>query len=572
MFRKLIAFIILILFVSLTLRSQETGKDIRLRNLVKEYSQADVSIPYPGPREMDLLTRNVSITSVRNKTVFISISTLSIDWFIRAKFDYTILEKAVSKGIISSGSVTEAMDWQSYPTYPQYLSMMQGFASTYPSLCHLDTIGTSINGRYVLALKISDNAAIKEDEPEVFYSSSMHGDELGGFVLMLRLADYLLSNYNLNSRVKTLVDNLEIWINPLANPDGAYTSGNTITSPVRYNANGYDLNRNFPDPLNPYNTSNIEQKETIDMVSFMRKHHFVISANFHSGTEVVNYPWDKWPRLHADNTWFFGISRAYVDTVHKYSVPVYMDYLNNGVTNGYAWYSVYGGRQDFITWTLQGREVTIELDNITPTPAAQLELLWQNNWHSLLVYFENALYGIHGVVKDSNTEGPLHTRVFISGHDIDSSQVYSDSLTGRFIRLIAPGTWNLTFSAPGYRDTTIFNVTVAAGQRTDLTVLMKSIATGVIDTTNPKAPLLYPDPASSYLMARLPDKLNGLINIKIFSQAGIKVADYNMNFIFGYPLKMDIDNLSAGGYIIIFTNISSGVTSRGRFIKIAKFI
>ena len=41
-------------------------------------------------------------------------------------------------------------------------------------------------------------------------------------------------------------------MNPLANPDGTYRPGNTISSPVRGNANGYDLNRNFPDPVTPY--------------------------------------------------------------------------------------------------------------------------------------------------------------------------------------------------------------------------------------------------------------------------------------------------------------------------------
>jgi hypothetical protein len=564
---------LIILFLSALITapawSQDTDNDIKLRTIVKQYRQAEVTIPLPGRSEMDILTRKVSITSVRNKTVFISISTLSIDWFIEAKYNYTILERAVPKGIISSGTVDEAMDWQSYPTYPQYLSIMEGFATTYPSLCHLDTIGTSINGRYVLVLKISDNAGIKEDEPEVFYSSSMHGDELGGFVLMLRFADYLLSNYYLNDRVKKLVDDLEIWINPLANPDGAYTSGSTITSPVRYNANGYDLNRNFPDPSKPYNSSNIEQKETLDMVRFMRKHHFVISANFHSGSEVVNYPWDKWSRLHADDSWFLEISRAYADTVHKYSVPSYMDFLNNGVTNGYDWYSINGGRQDFITWELQGREVTIELDNSTPTPADQLELLWQNNWHSLLVHIENAFYGIHGLVKDAHTGNPVSARVFISGHDIDSSQVYSDTLRGRFVRLIAPGTWNLTFSATGYSDTTVINVPVIAGQRTDMQVEMKSILTP-IDTSNPKAPLLYPDPASTFILAKLPVKMGGDLDVRIFSLSGVKMSDFRMNYIFGYPLRIEIGALSGGGYIIEFTNKLSGLSYRSRFIKIVK--
>ena len=148
-------------------------------------------------------------------------------------------------------------------------------------------------------------------------------------------------------RVKNLVDNLEIWINPLANPDGTYRSGNTISSPTRYNANGVDLNRNFPDPLTP-NTMSAERN--YDMMKFMRKHRFVISANFHSGAEVVNYPWDRWfSKYHADDSWFYSISRAYADTVHIYSGPAYMNDLDNGVTSGAVWYMVYGGRQDFVT-------------------------------------------------------------------------------------------------------------------------------------------------------------------------------------------------------------------------------
>ena len=137
------------------------------------------------------------------------------------------------------------MNWQSYPTCSQYDSMMTEFAADYPSICKLDTIGTSVDGRLVLVLKISSDLT-SETKPQVFYSSTIHGDEPPGFVLMLRLADYLLSNYTSDPRVKNLVDNLGIWINPLANPDGTYTSGNTITSPTRYNADGVDLNRNFP--------------------------------------------------------------------------------------------------------------------------------------------------------------------------------------------------------------------------------------------------------------------------------------------------------------------------------------
>jgi len=433
-------------------------------------------------------------------------------------------------------------------------------------LCRLDTIGTSINGKLVLALKISVNAAVDEDKPEVFYTSTMHGDETGGFILMLHLADYLLKNYNVNERVTSLVDNLEIWINPLANPDGTYGTGNTITSPTRYNANGYDLNRNFPDPFTP---NTLKQKETLDMIKFMRKHKFVLSANFHSGSEVVNYPWDRWiSKLHADDSWFNSISRAYADTAHLYAGPEYMNFLDNGVTRGALWYIVYGGRQDFMTWELHGREVTIELDNQFVTPAPQLTLLWQNNWHSLIGYLENALYGIHGLVRDVNSHEPVPAKVYITGHDKDSSEVYSDTLTGSFERFLYSGSWNLTFSATGYRDTTINNVKVVSGQKTDLIVDMSPGVSSIEKTKSGTLILLYPNPARDYINALLPDIIDGNINIRIINTIGKLISEYPYEAVQGVPLLIDIKSFPAGKYIVVFINPVTGTSFYGRLVII----
>lgn len=567
MTKRLLISVYLIVLITQLVWAQEINRDNQLRNLVKEFRQAEVSIPFPGIKEMEPLTRNVSISSFKDKQVFIVISPLTVEWFIAANYNYTIIKRDDLKGLVSANSVTQAMDWQSYPTYFQYDSIMHKFLTLYPSLCHLDTIGKTKLGRYVLALKISDNAGVNEDEPKVFYTSSMHGDEIGGYVLMLRLADYLLKNYTLDNRVKNMVDNMEIWINPLANPDGTFTTGNTITYPTRYNADGVDLNRNFPDPLD---LSIVPPKEDVDMMKFLKVHRFSISANFHAGAEVVNYPWDRWlSKIHTDDSWFNNISRAYADTVHKYSGPAYLAELDNGVTRGSVWYVIYGGRQDYVTWELHGREVTIELDDIKETPAPQLELLWQYNWRSLLGYLENTLYGIHGVVKDSHTSASVPAKIFISGHDIDRSEAYSDTITGRFIRMLSPGTWNLTFSANGYRDTTVNNVLVVAGQRTDLLVEMKSIIS-TIDTTIPDVPLLYPNPATNSISARLPDKLIGKVNIKIITSAGAKVADYNQEYFPGYPMQIDIRGFQGGSYTIIFTNYTSGVSYKSRFVALGQ--
>ncbi|MBA7590890.1 hypothetical protein ES708_33032 [subsurface metagenome] len=231
-------------------------------------------------------------------------------------------------------------------------------------------------------MKISDNVSEFENEPETFLTSTMHGNETGGYILMLRLIDYLLENYSSQTRVTSLIDSLQIWINPLANPDGTYAGGShTISGATRRNANSVDLNRNFPDPQDGPHPDGYEyQPETTSMMEFMTKHNFVISANFHSGAEVVNYPWDTWTQRHADDSWFKFISREYADTVHQYSSG-YMTFLDNGITNGADWYMINGGRQDYVTYFLQGREVTIELDNLPfITPVNDLDNLWNYNY------------------------------------------------------------------------------------------------------------------------------------------------------------------------------------------------
>jgi hypothetical protein len=564
MIRSCFILLSLTAFLTGTCHAQNLSNDDRLRDMVKRYGQAEVTVPLLDSRIPDYLSDRVSIMDVRNKIIKISLSPLTVEWFISQKYSYAISEREELKGTVSAASVSKAFEWNSYPTYTQYDSIMQSFAINYPSLCKLDTIGTSIRGRLVLALKISDNPSVDETEPEVFYTSSMHGDETGGFILMLRLAELLIKSYNDDARVKELVDNLEIWINPLANPDGTYISGNAISSPVRYNAHGVDLNRNFPDPGL---TNMVYEKETIDMISFMRSRRFVLSANFHAGAEVVNYPWDRWLNvLHADNDWFNDISRAYADTVHSYSPADYMGDLDNGVTRGAVWYIVHGGRQDYMTHELHGREVTIELDYQHVTPASQLQSLWENNWRSLMGYLENALYGVHGVVLDSESSLPVTAEVFIKDHDTDSSEVYTDTLTGTFVRLLSPGLWPLTFTADGYRDTTI-NVPVDTRQKTDITVYMLK-GTTQPDTSLSGLPALYPNPASSVINAVLPEDVSGTVNVRIISLSGRIIINYDTEISMDAAEQIDVSRLSAGTYTAVFTNIKKNTSCRGRFIVI----
>ena len=171
-----------------------------------------------------------------------------------------------------------------------------------------------------------------------------------------------------------MVNNAEIWINPNANPDGTYHGGNnTVNGATRYNANGYDLNRNFPDPI--YGVHPNQQQETAVFRTLAEQNNFVLCANFHGGTEVVNYPWDTWTSgypdyvSHADDNWYQFISHLYADTCQAHAPSNYMNGYNDGITNGGAWYVINHGRQDYMNWFMKSREVTIEISDTKLLPA-----------------------------------------------------------------------------------------------------------------------------------------------------------------------------------------------------------
>lgn len=410
------------------------------------------------------LTKIISIDNIKDGDVYAYASVKEFEQ-LKAQFDYPFIQLPKPSEIDvqpMTDNSRQVLDWNYYPTYTAYLQLMQDFATNFPEICKIDTIGLSVEGRLLLAARISDNVGIEEDEPEFLYTSSIHGDETTGYVLMLHLIDYLLTNYGVDDRLTNIVNNMDIWINPLANPDGTYASGNnSVNGATRYNANFVDMNRNYPDPQDgPHPDGNEWQVETIAFMQFAESRDFVISANFHGGAEVANYPWDTWSRLTADDNWWQYVARQYADTVHENAPFGYMNYLNNGITNGYAWYEVAGGRQDYMNYFQQCREMTLEISDIKLLPANQLINHWNYNYRSLLNYLEQGLYGLRGIITDTITGEPIHAQVFISGHDADSSMVFSSLPIGNYHRLLKSGTYNITYFADGYLPKTRKNVVV----------------------------------------------------------------------------------------------------------------
>jgi hypothetical protein len=484
--------------------------------------------------ELNYLTRIISIDNVSGDEVYAYANPSEFAEFLRHGYTYTSLPHPGSliTPKMSNDPDKIILDWDYYPTYDAYVAMMNQFAASYPSLCRIVNAGSTNQSRAILFAIVSHNVSVQEAEAQFMYSSSMHGDEVTGYVLMLRLINYLLTNYGTDPKVTNLLDHEEIWINPLANPDGTYHGGNgTVTGAIRGNANGIDLNRNFPDPqYGPHPDGHPWQAETIIMMNVETANHFTMSCNFHGGAEVFNYPWDTWPRLTADDNWWQYVARQYADTVHANAVAGYMTDLNNGITNGYAWYQVAGGRQDYMTYFKRGRECTIELSHTKILPAAQLPAHWNYNWKSFMNYMQKALYGITGLITDSITALPIgKTEVFINGHDIDSSEVYADSLFGKYYRVIKGGTYTIAYSAPNYYPKTVTGVYVKDDSTTIVNVALRPMSVPIANNESkvPERFALYqnyPNPFNPATTINYKLRMTNYVRLMVYDISGREIA------------------------------------------------
>lgn len=428
--------------------------------------------------DLQSLSRIISLDKANRDEVFAYANRKEFAEFLKHEIEFELLPKPgeliKDPKMLDNVNIREIEEWDFYPTYPAYVDMMNQYATDYPELCEVFSIGNSIQGRQLLMAKISKNVGTREAEPQFLYTGTIHGDETTGYILLLRLIDYLLENYGTNPKVTNLLDNCEIWINPLSNPDGTYAGGNnSVYGATRYNANDVDLNRNYPDPEDgPHPDGNPWQTETVHFMQLAEDQHFVMSGNTHGGAEVLNYPWDTWATLAADNDWWIYVCRQYVDTVHLYSPTNYLNEFNNGITNGYQWYTISGGRQDYMNYFHNCRELTMELSDTKLLPTSQLVNHWNWNYRSLLNYIEQSIYGVNGIATSLANGQPLNAKVTIEGHDIHNSFVFADPQTGFYQRLLEAGTYNLTFTAPGYLPVSINNVSVSRYNTTTVNVQM----------------------------------------------------------------------------------------------------
>lgn len=433
--------------------------------------------------EIEKLTWVISIDKVEGNKVFAYANKEGFNEFLTYNLYY---EVAVPPGLLTTAESSDyagqdiPYDWTKYPTMSAYLEMMDNFESTYPDICKKYEYGTSINGEKLLAARISDNVAIREREPEFLATSSIHGDETLGFVLMLRMIEYLCMNYQSDQTVTTIVDNIDMWICPLTNPDGTYRGSNTITSPRRYNENGRDLNRNFEGPSAKYGLYSSYEKEVKAIIDLEDAHNYILGIDIHGGMENVVYPW-AYARLRTvDEEWFVYVAEDYATTAQNNSIS---GYLTNTQSCGYGcagidYYTAPGTRMDGPYYHSHFRGITLELHSQKFLSENQLDNHWNYNYEAILDLFLETLNGVQGTVTDSVTNESINdVKLWVENHD-EYIFVRSDT-NGTYARPIMAGTYDFIFSHPGYQSKTIDNVQVTNGQPTVLNVKLWDGSTSI---------------------------------------------------------------------------------------------
>lgn len=520
------------------------------------------SFSYQTKEQLNQLSKIISIDKVEGLKVYAYASRNDFDKFLNTSIDYQLLEHPNShfSAAMFDATLKKTYAWDKYLTYDDYVNMMYQFANDYPTICQVFSIGKSVEGREILMAKISDNINSSEDEPQFLYSGQIHGDELVTSILMLRLIDYLTSNYGFDSQVNKLIDEIEIWINPLANPDGLYAGGNnTVNSATRFNANNVDINRNFPDPEDgDHPDGNPRQPETQLFMSLAENQHFTMSANTHSGVEVVNYPWDTWSKLAADDDWWQMVSREYADLAQANSPSGYMEGFDDGITNGYAWYTVAGGRQDYMNYFHQCREVTIEQSTAKYISNDLLPAYWDYNRQAMLNYLEQVTYGFRGKITDAETGNPIQAKIEIEGHDFDNSFVTSN-LKGNYYRPIKSGNYALTFTADDYNSLTITNQLLADFDTKTIDVQLQKTNTEIDESISSAFKIV--NPVQNHRLKIISPVL--IKHLKIYSVLGQLLYSNQVNAI---AFELDLQHWKGGVYLVDL-EISNGKHIQKRFIE-----
>jgi len=330
-----------------------------------------------------------------------------------------------------------------YHTYEEIITLADSLEDNFPDICKKYLFGASMQGRQLAALKISDNVDNDENEAEIMFDGGIHGDEIGGSENIIRFARDLCLAYGEDAYLTDLVDNREIWLYLMVNPDGR-------ANMVRTNANGVDLNRDWGYMWDEWggSTSAYSQIEAKGLRNCMYNHEFVIHTTYHSGTEVLGYPWSYRGNPAPDQPHIHHLAGIYVNESNYPN----RDYgqANSGI------YPINGSSKDSNYGIMGSVSWTMEISYDKQPPSSQLMLYYNYNKPSMVAMIEHSGYGLEGMITDASSGEPVTAIIMVNNF----FQCYNNPEIGDYHKYLLPGSYAVTVMANGYASQTVEDVTI----------------------------------------------------------------------------------------------------------------
>jgi murein tripeptide amidase MpaA len=275
--------------------------------------------------------------------------------------------------------------------YHSYEEIVQSLYELPPSgVARVEVIGNTIEGRDIVAVKISDNPEVDEDEPELLFVGCHHAREWVSAEVPLYLARYLIEEYTMASDITRWVNGCETWIVPVVNPDGleySRTTDRLWRKNRRDNEDGtfgVDLSRNYDymwgqegssaDGSSPYyrGTHAFSEPETQAVRDLVLRSEFRTFVTYHSYAQKVIYPWGYTSLAAPDDCLLSTMATDIAALLHFMNKREYTP-LRLG-----QWYLVSGDESDWVYGACGIPSFAIELPPTTPEqggfllPASQI--------------------------------------------------------------------------------------------------------------------------------------------------------------------------------------------------------
>jgi hypothetical protein len=373
------------------------------------------------------------------------------------------MERRWREQVELGGEVLRRGEREQYHTYAQLGQILQDAETDHPAICAVDVAGQSVQGRNLYRIRITDNPHTEEAEPEVRYGANMHGNEKISMEMAIYLIEYLTDNYDQPGYedVTHLVDEYDLWIMPLQNPDGHVANS-------RYNAHGVDLNRNYPVPDGSIGDDGtwVEEPETVVMMNWSESARFVTGLNGHSGILCMIYPWTYTSEPPPNEDALYALCEEYA----YYNEPMWNhSWWYHGIVAGADYGIIKGPENDWSYYFTGCLQVAVEFSDDYAPPQNQLDEYWDDNRESFMHWFKAARYGVNGVVTSLSTGLPLAATVEVAGIAMPA---VTDPDCGDYWRPLVTGSYDLTFSAVGHETVTITDVATTWGVPTVLNVAL----------------------------------------------------------------------------------------------------